>query len=484
MHHHSIILTTINARYSHTAFGLRWLWANLGPLRDQAVVREFHLRHAAHDIVEALLAEDPRIIGFGVYIWNLPLISEVVQTIKAVRPGIVLVLGGPEASHEYEGTDLFAAADFLVRGEGEEAFARLAQDVLNGGRPVEKVIESEPPDLDKLALPYDAYTDEDIAQRVVYVEASRGCPFRCEFCLSSLDLCVREFPLDPFFDAMQKLIDRGTRLFKFVDRTFNLRPDRVDAILDFFLERWQDGMQLHFEILPDRLSEHMLERMARFPAEGLHLEVGVQSLCPEALEAISRPQDLDLTERNLRFLRHQTSALIHVDLVAGLPGESWESLAAGFDRLLALRPHHIQVGILKRLKGAPIARHAESHAMAFSRKPPYAVLQTDLLDFTQVQRIKRFARYFDLYYNSENFPDTLPFLWRTGPSAFDVFMALSDGLWAATERTHQLPLPRLAQHLHDFLVQSGIEDPLVIADAVKQDYHRLPGRKDKLTFLV
>jgi len=251
-----------------------------------------------------------------------------------------------------------------------------------------------------------------------------------------------------------------------------------------FLERWRVGMQLHFEILPDRLSDHMLDRMAQFPAAGLHLEVGVQSFCPEALEAISRPQDLDLTEKNLLFLRNSTGALLHVDLVAGLPGESWESFADGFDRLLTIKPHHVQVGILKRLKGAPIARHAEPRAMAFYQKPPYAVLQTDLLDFSQMQRIKRFARYFDLYYNSENFPDTLPLLWRTGPSAFDAFMALSDGLWAATGRTHQLALVRLAQHLYEFLVESGVEDPLVVADLVKQDFHRLPGRKDKLTFLM
>ena len=343
---------------------------------------------------------------------------------------------------------------------------------------------TEEPGLDTLALPYDAYTDEDIAQRVVYVEASRGCPFRCEFCLSSLDTRVREFPLDPFFQAMERLINRGTRLFKFVDRTFNLRAGRVDAILDFFLEQWRDGMQLHFEILPDRLSERMIESMARFPAGGLHLEAGVQSFCQDALEAISRPQDLDLTEKNLRFLRGKTGALLHADLVAGLPGESWESFAAGFDRLLAINPHHIQVGILKRLKGAPIARHAEPHAMAFSQQPPYAVLQTDLIDFARMQRIKRFARYFDLYYNSENFPESLPLLWRTRDSAFDAFMALTDGLWAATQQTHQFSLARLAEHLNRFLVESGIEDPRVIADTVKQDYHRLPGRKDKLAFLV
>jgi radical SAM superfamily enzyme YgiQ (UPF0313 family) len=477
-----IILATVNARYAHTAFGLRYLWANLGALRERAVIREFTLDRPPFDIVEALLRDEPRIVGFGVYIWNVSILTSVVKALKAVRPDIVVVLGGPEVSHEYEHTEIFGAADYLIRGEGDAAFAALAQALLDGHPPTEKVLGPEWPDLNALQLPYEAYTDDDLARRVVYVEASRGCPFRCEFCLSSLEKQVRDFPLEPFLAALERLMERGARQFRFIDRTFNLRKDRVEAILDFFLRRWTEDLRVHFEIVPDRLAPEMLEWIARFPAGTLHLEVGIQTFNPAAQAAISRRQDLDRTEENLRFLRHQAGALLHADLIAGLPEEPWESFGEGFNRLLAMEPQEIQVGILKRLKGTPIARHAEKGDLAFSDEPPYEVLQTRWLDFEQLQRIKRFARYFDLYYNSGNFPTSLPLLWRSGDSAFDVFMRLTDSLWTGTGRRHELPLPKLALHLYDFLVAAGIDTPEAIAEALRSDYHRLPGRKDKLEF--
>lgn len=477
-----IILATINARYGHTAFGLRWLWANLGHLRDQTVIREFVLNQPPLEIAERLIEENPRIIGFGVYIWNVAQATQVLQALKAVRPEIMLVIGGPEASYEYEGTPLFAAADYLVRGEGEIAFARLAGAILAGVPPLDKVLSGEPPDLDALELPYEAYTEEDIARRTLYVEASRGCPFRCEFCLSSLDQRVREFPLTPFLGALGRLLERGARRFKFVDRTFNLHEKRMDTILTFLEEHWRDGMQVHFEIVPDRLSEAMLTRIKAFPAGGLRLEVGVQTFNPEAQKAISRRQDLEKTVTNLRVLRQETGAVLHADLIAGLPGEDWESFARGFDQLIALNPHEIQVGILKRLKGAPIARHVPTYAIAFSQPPPYEVLQTDRIAFQQMQRLKRFARYFDLYYNSGDFPESLPLLWAGGASPFDAFMALSDTLWAATGRTHEFALAFLARHLYGCLLETGADSPSRLATIVKADYHRRPGRTEKLDF--
>jgi len=341
-------------------------------------------------------------------------------------------------------------------------------------------VDGEPPELAALRLPHDAYTDEDIAQRTIYVEASRGCPFRCEFCLSSLDQHVREFPIEPFLEALERLLDRGARRFKFVDRTFNLRDERVHTILTFLQERWRDGMQVHFEIVPDRLSKALIARIKEFPAGGLRLEVGVQTFNPEVQAAISRRQDLDKTAANLRVLREETGAILHADLILGLPGEDWESIARGFDQLIALNPQEIQVGILKRLKGAPIARHVPVHALVFSPDPPYEILQTDRIVFMQMQRLKRFARYFELYYNSGNFTQSLALLWAGNASPFKAFMALSDGLWAATGRTHEFPLAFLARHLYRCLLDAGVDSPQRLAAIVKTDYHRRPGRTEKL----
>lgn len=479
----AILLATANARYSHTAFGLRWIRANLGSLRPDSRLIEFNIGQDADHMTEVILAAHPRIVGLGVYVWNVEILTRVAQTLKAVRPDLILVIGGPEVSHEFEAMPVFAAADYLVRGEGERAFPDLARAILAGGGPPDKVVEGGLPDLDTLRLPYDEYTEEDIERRLIYVETSRGCPFRCEFCLSSLDGLVREFASDPFLNAVDGLLERGARQFKFVDRTFNLRAERVVQVLDFFQARWRDGMRLHFEIVPDRLDEPVLRRMARFPEGGLHLEIGVQTFSEAAQAAISRRQDFDRTERALRFLRQETGALLHADLVAGLPCETWDTLAGGFDRLIALAPHAIQVGILKRLRGAPISRHIGPHRMVFAERAPYEILQTDLLSFEQMQRIKRFARFFDLYHNAGNFPRSLPLLWRTNASAFEAFMGLSDAIWAATGRTHQLPLAEQARHLYERLVAAGADTSQAISEAIAQDFRRLPGRYDKLPFL-
>jgi len=341
--------------------------------------------------------------------------------------------------------------------------------VLAGDPPEEKVIDSKPPDLARLTL--------------LYVETSRGCPFKCEFCLSSLDTRVREFPLAPFFDAMETLLGRGATQFKFLDRTFNLREERVLPILDFFHERLRPGMQVHFEVVPDRLWPRTLERMADFPPGVLRLEIGVQTFNEETLTAISRVQNMEKTLVTLRFLREHTGVLLHADLVLGLPYETWESIREGFDRLVTLRPPEIQVGILKRLKGTRIGRHSGPQKMVYSSVAPYEVLQTATLSFHQVQRLKRFARYFELYYNSGNFPASLELLWSKEGSAFEVFMAFSDYLWGTVGRTHSISLVRLAEHLYRYLIETCGVAQETATEAILADYHRVGGRTEKLAFL-
>lgn len=476
-----ILLATANARYGHPAFGLRWLHANLGPLRGRALIREFTIRDGAPHMARTLLEYNPRLVGLGVYIWNIGLMTETARLLKAERPDVLIVVGGPEISHEYESTAMFHTADYLVRGEGELAFADLAGRVLAGQPPEEKVFYHPPEDLSLLTSPYDEYTDDDIARRTLYVESSRGCPYRCGFCLSSIEGGVREFPIEPFLSGLAGLMKRGARQFKFVDRTFNLRQGRVKAILDFFLPR-KDEIRLHFEIVPDRLTPATLDMFAQFPAGALHLETGVQSVNEEALEAVSRKQNIEKTVENLRFLRNQTGAAIHADLIGGLPGETLESFGRGFDTLVALRPHELQVGVLKRLKGTPLARYSGPHRMSFRPDPPYDVLETDLIGARDIDRIKRFARYFDIYYNSGNFPQSCPIIWKASDSPFDAFMAFSDFIWAKTQQTHAFPLAESATLLYEFLVRiwkSRLAPEEAVA-LIETDFRRIPGRKDRL----
>jgi radical SAM superfamily enzyme YgiQ (UPF0313 family) len=370
-----VVLATLNARYAHAAFGLRYLKANLAPaLRERATILEFDVSQRPVDVLETILAHDPKIVGLGVYIWNAAQSLQLVAELKRVRPDVTVVLGGPEVSHETDRQEVVALADFVITGEADLAFAELCERLLAGKRPLNKVIPAELPDVAALALPYDLYDAQDVAHRVIYVEASRGCPFRCEFCLSSLDVTVRNVPIDAFLAEMGKLLDRGVRQFKFVDRTFNLNLNVGRSILEFFLRRYEPGLFLHFEMIPDRLPEALREPIKRFPPGALQFEVGIQTFNEDVSNRISRKQDNAKLADNLRFLRQDTGVHVHADLIAGLPGEDLASFAAGFDRLVALGPQEIQVGILKRLRGAPIARHDEQWGMVYSPTPPYEVL--------------------------------------------------------------------------------------------------------------
>jgi radical SAM superfamily enzyme YgiQ (UPF0313 family) len=477
-----IVLTTLNAKYIHCAFGLRYLLANLGSLRPRACLIEFDINQRPTDVAEILLARNPKIIGFGVYIWNVAQTTEVVATIKRVRLDVIIVLGGPEVSYETETQAIVHLADYVITGEADLEFAELCGQLLAGERPVEKIIPAQLPEFSQLELPYDLYSDEDVAHRIIYVEASRGCPFTCEFCLSSLDIPVRQAPLPRLITELERLLKRGVKQFKFVDRTFNLNLTTSKAILEFFLERYEPGCFFHFEMIPDRLPGALREVIARFPRGALQFEVGIQTFNEEVGELIKRRQNYERLEENFRFLREQTGVHIHADLIVGLPGESAESFATGFDRLVALRPQEIQVGILKRLRGTPIVRHDAEWQMAYNAYPPYELLQNKLLDFSTMQKLKRFARYWDLVGNSGNFVETTPLIWVNCPSPFQAFMRWAEWLHARVGRTDSIALARLMEALFEFLTRELNLDLHKVSEVLWRDYQR-GGRRDKPQFL-
>jgi radical SAM superfamily enzyme YgiQ (UPF0313 family) len=522
-----IALVTLNAKYAHASFGLRYLLANLPePLRHRASLLEFDISQRTIDVLDCILDQSPRIVGIGVYIWNASESRRLVADLKRVRPDIIVIVGGPEVSHETEPQQIVRDADYVITGEADLAFGQLCEKLLGGKRPLMKIIPADLPEFaekarrhegtearrgeeaearrhDELALkptassppscrrasvppclllPYHLYTDEDLANRVVYVEASRGCPFKCEFCLSSLDVPVRNVPIEAFLAEMQKLLDRGCRRFKFVDRTFNLNLNISRSILQFFLDRYFPGLFLHFEMIPDRLPTALRELIAQFQPGALQFEVGVQTFNEEVAARISRKQNNDKLADNLRFLRDQTGVHVHADLIAGLPGETIESFARGFDRLIDLGPQEIQVGILKRLRGTPIVRHDREFAMVYSPNPPYEVLQTGAMDFRALQRMRRFSRFWDLIGNSGNFIETTPLILkgaRAGgsESAFWSFMHLSDWLFETTSRKHAIALTELVALIQQYLSDVRQITPRDSAEALWRDYQR-GGRSD------
>ena len=506
--HARIVLATLNAKFIHASLGLRYLMANMArhggaDLAAITSLQEFTIQRPAQQIVDALLQTlggtgdegeaQVRVVGFGVYIWNVTQTTAVVRLLKEQCPHVKVVLGGPEVSHEWQqqekqnlggpgaagaGRSLVALADHLITGWGDVSFPKLCRALVHGPQPLMKVIAGEQPPLDEVALPYDLYSATDLAQRVLYVEASRGCPFKCAFCLSALDKTAWAFELEPFLAALSKLYERGARNFKFVDRTFNLKVETSVRILQFFLDRLQAAPQeklfLHFELVPDHLPDALKAMVAQFPAGVLQFEIGIQTFNPAVQSRIARRQDNAKTGDNIRWLLEHSTAHLHTDLIFGLPGESWDSFANGFDRLYALGPHEIQLGVLKRLRGTPLAQRSLPGAVAedgmvYATEPPYTVLQTGAVTAEQVQSFTRMARYWDLLVNSGRFGQSSRLLLQ-GESAFAEWAAFSQWLWQRSASTHQLTPETLLDATFDYLTVQRLLPAETVRNALLADY--------------
>jgi len=438
-----ILLAAINAKWIHPSLALRLLKANLGPLENRCDIIEFALRQPLCEKTAPILTAMPKILGLSVSIWNHLATLELLKKLREtwtleVFQKPVIILGGPEVSYLCRESELLQFADYCVRGEGETAFRELCEAILNDG---EILINNKfnTVNVTEINNGYRLYTDEDLSRKLIYVESSRGCPFGCEFCLSAANsgaVGVREFPLEPFFSEMENLIRRGAKTFKFLDRTFNLNIERAQKIMEFFLynineqkKQNRKPLVVHFEMVPSRFPPELIDTLGRFPPNTLRLEIGIQTLNPEVSARIGRPSNPDKELETLRLLSEKTNAIIHADLIAGLPGEGVESFGKGFDALwAALSPNggnriEIQLGILKLLPGAPIARHIEPFGMKFNPLPPYELIESAAIPASGLDRIKNFARFWELIVNRG--------LLDIGPApVFDRFMALSDSLLA------------------------------------------------------
>ena len=484
-----ILLATINAKWIHPSLALRLLKANLGPLSENCEIVEFALRQPLREKLEPILESRPRILGLSVSIWNLTATVELLKELAKIWDGAgevsrpFVVLGGPEVSYLPTDAEIFEYADYCVRGEGEIVFGKLCDIVFSGKAgniaDLHSNGECAVVDLGELKSGYALYTDEDLQRKLTYVEASRGCPYSCGFCLSANHgdnpkiPRVREFPLEPFLREMNELITRGAKTFKFLDRSFNLDIARANRIMDFFLDRlaversdkngqYKPPFTVHFEMVPSRFPPELIQTIARFPPGSLRLEIGIQTLNPDVSSHINRLSDPPRELEILRRLRSETNAIIHADLIAGLPSEDMVSFGNGFDILWeALFPPtdsaknyplvEVQLGILKLLPGAPIARHSEAFGMRYDTKPPYEVTETAAISARDLGRIKNFARFWELIVNRG--------IADVGPAPiFDRFMALSDLLLARFGRNWGIAKADLLLALHEVAPTYGLRN--------------------------
>ncbi len=415
-----IVLATLHSKFIHPSLALPGLAAFCQGLGTDLVIREFTVHEPKETILAALLAEQPEVVAFSVYLWNRRETLELVDALSVARPGLRTVLGGPEIS--FDGPELFTrhpGLTALVRGEGELPLRDLLAAWVAGreplgvprlawrhGRSVEEGPDALPlADLDTAPSPF-ALGLVDLSRGYVYYETSRGCPFSCAFCMSALDERVRSYSLDRIRSDLGLLLAAGVPKIKFVDRTFNYDAARAREIFAFILAH-NRGSHLHFEIGAHLLDQATMRLLEKVPADTFQFEIGVQSTLPATLAAIGRRASLEQLLANVEQLRQRTRIQLHLDLIAGLPGEGIQECLASLNRVAALAPDHLQLEPVKLLPGAPLRRDAPQLGLAFDPNPPYSVLSTPDLSFADLERLRGISRLLDLTYNSGRFQGLL-----------------------------------------------------------------------------
>lgn len=442
------LLVAINSKYIHSNPAVYSLRAYAGPeLGKAAEIAEYTINHTFTDVLADIYKRKPDVLGFSCYIWNIGMVRELIAELHKLMPEVPVWLGGPEVSYDAEKV-LCAHPEVtgVMVGEGEETFRELlSYYVEKEGSPATGSVGTEAEGLwgikglclrsgyttpreltDMSTLPF-LYDDlAAFENKIIYYESSRGCPFRCSYCLSSIDKKVRLRNIDTVKKELQFFLDRRVKQVKFVDRTFNCNHVHATEIWKYILEHDNGVTNFHFEISADLLNEEELELLRRMRPGLVQLEIGVQSVNPETLAAIHRSMDVDKLERIVAQINSDNNVHQHLDLIAGLPYEGYESFGKSFDRVYGMRPEQLQLGFLKVLTGSEMHVRAEEFGICYTDKPPYEVLYTKWLSFTDVLRLKHIEEMVELYYNSNQFVHTLRFLERAFDSPFRMYEALAE----------------------------------------------------------
>ena len=421
----NVVLSTLNSKFIHSSLALRYLKA-YGEAHGQAYdIVEYTINMPVLHILSDITEHDIDILGFACYIWNIEMTLHVVDMVKAVRPDIKIVLGGPEVS--FTADELLERCpniDYIVQGEGEEAFHALITALQLGNDGLDPVIPGvrgrrdgnilgsaeavEVRDLSTIPFPYTEDDMEDLEHKIIYYESSRGCPFSCQYCLSGNKNTVRFFPQERTLKELQWFIDHGVKQVKFVDRTFNCAPHHHRPLMEFMRDSDTD-MNFHLEMEPELMTEWETNILCETPPGRIQIEVGVQSTHKKTLDAINRYNDWPYIQKSIRPIIQAGRTHVHMDLIVGLPHEDFNRFGQSFNDLFSLQPHALQIGFLKLLKGSGVRRMREYKYVA-DPLAPYEVLSTHVLPYDDVRFLKYFEDVFERFYNSERFRTTFGYI--------------------------------------------------------------------------
>jgi anaerobic magnesium-protoporphyrin IX monomethyl ester cyclase len=436
-----IVLTTLNAKFIHTALSLRLLKAYTEAEYD-VEIREYTIKDPSLNIVTDLYDKNADVIGFSCYIWNIEKTIEIVKMLKKVKPELKIVLGGPEVSFDIaHWMEQVPEVDFIVFNEGEETFKHLLDEITGSQkyhlvfgasyRKDEEIIVNPPrPNIKLNTIPTAYRFQEDINnlnKRIVYFETSRGCPFSCSFCLSSVEVGVRYFDIERVKADLLFLIENGAKLIKFIDRTFNIRRNYALEIFQFLIDNHQ-GCVFQFEITADIMRPEVLEFLNTHAPPGVfRFEIGVQSTNDATNELVKRKQNFEKLSRTVRMIKEGGKIDQHLDLIAGLPEENYESFKKTFNDVFEMRPEELQLGFLKMLRGTGLRSQAAEYGYVYMDQSPYEILKNDILSFSEIIRIKRVEDILEKYWNDHRMDNTIEFLIETEfETAFDFFQQFGD----------------------------------------------------------
>jgi len=489
----NIICATLNAKYIHTNIAIRYLKAYAAPEYDIALA-EYTIKDPIINIVSDLIQKQPQVIGFSCYIWNIEETIKVIKMIKKIDSSITIVVGGPEVTYDYiEWMNQVNEFDYIVIGEGEHTFKQLltAIETKQGIKEVSGIVYREDggvkfnPQINKLdlkVLPSPHRFIEDIphlSKRVIYIETSRGCPFSCQFCLSSIEVGVRYFDREKVKDDIRYLMKNGAKTIKFVDRTFNISRSYAMEMFQFLIDEHLPGTVFQFEITADIMRPEVIDFLNKKAPAGLfRFEIGVQSTNDYTNELVMRKQNFDKLTRTVTMVKEGGKIDQHLDLIAGLPEEDYTSFKKTFNDVFAMRPEELQLGFLKMLRGTGLRLRAKEHDYIYMDHSPYEILGNNVLSFHDIIRIKQVEDVLEKYWNDHRMNTTIEYLvTQIFPTPFDFFQDFGT-YWEKqgwSRIGHQLE--DLFRRLYQFLEDRNTENLLVIEGLMKYDY--LAGKKQK-----
>ncbi|MDP4095103.1 MAG: radical SAM protein, partial [Bacillota bacterium] len=420
------VIAAINSRFIHSSLAAWYLKANCSELCGQVEVAEYTINDITDYILMSLYAKHADVLAFSCYIWNMETVLKLADTVKKVSPGIKIILGGPEVSYEsVMMLEKYSFIDFILAGEGEQSLDLLLQylnENYQGLDEIEGLFYKEEgmlikgkggfalvKNLDSLKTPYTEQMLASLDNRIMYYESSRGCPFSCSYCISSTFEGVRYFAMEKVKNQLKCFISRGIPQVKFVDRTFNCHKERAKEIFRFIIDN-AASTAFHFEVAADLFDDEMFKILSKAPVGLIQFEIGVQTTNSDCLTAIDRKTDLSSVFKNTAKLIEKGKFHIHLDLIAGLPREDYESFKKSFDEVYRLSPNNLQLGFLKMLKGSRIRKEASEYGYKFREYPPYEVLENKYLSFDSVCELKSIEEVVERYYNKGRFIKTLLYI--------------------------------------------------------------------------